>query len=108
MGKVYADLPEEGREKLDEWQDKWASKSKAGEWKAGVEVAKAANRTPGAGIAQKLGLTLEDMAHSVTDGWKNVMAEKTEEDHERGVRNALELNKWRDRFLFKTTRPRQR
>ena len=103
MGKTYADLPEGGRELLDKWQDRWASKSKAGEWKAGVEVAKEANRTPGAGIAAKLGLTPEDMAHSVTEGWKEVMAKKTEEDHERGIEAAVKLNRWRDRFLFRTT-----
>ena len=107
MGKTYGQLPEEGRRIIDKWQERWASRSKAGEWKAGVEVAKEANRTPGAGIAEKLGLTPGDMAHSVTEGWKEVMAKKTEEDHERGIRHAVALNKWRDRFLFKTTvRPR--
>ena len=103
MGKTYGQLPEEGRKTIDEWQRRWADKSKGGEWKAGVEAAKAAGRTPGAGIAVKLGLTPEDMAHSVTEGWKDIMGEKTEADHERGIETAVRLNKWRDRWLFRMT-----
>ena len=107
MGRTYEQLPEEGRETVRGWQEKWARKSKAGEWKAGVEAAKEAGRTPGAGIAAKLGLTPNDMAHSVTDGWKDIMGEKTEAHHERGIEAAVRLNKWRDRFLFAVTREPQ-
>ena len=103
MGKTYGQLPEEGRRTIDEWQKRWASKSKAGEWKAGVDAAIEAGRNPGAGIAAKLGLTSDDMAPSLTTDWKDIMEEKTEAHHERGIEAAVKLNKWRDRFLFRTT-----
>ena len=103
---TYQDLPEEGRRWIDDKQGKWADRSKRGEWKAGVDAAKDAGRTPGAGIAVKLGLTPGDMAPSVTTDWEDVMGKKTEEDHERGIAAALALNKWRDRYIFKVTRRR--
>ena len=105
--KTYEQLPEEGRETVRGWQETWARKSKAGEWKAGVDAAIDAGRNPGAGIAAKLGLTPDDMNPSLTTGWEDTMGEKTEAHHERGIDAAVKLNKWRDRFLLGATRRRR-
>ena len=106
--KTYEDLVPEKQKLLSDWQKTWAAKAKAGPWKAGVELAKERNRTPGAGVAEKLGLEVGDMAHSVTEGWKEAIAKATEEDHEEGIRRALEANKWRDRWLLgMTVRPKK-
>jgi len=102
--KTYADLTAEGKKKIDEWQEKWADKAKKGEWKKGVDTAIEEGRNPGAGIAAKLGLTVGDMANSVTGYWEEVLEGKTEKDHEDGVDAAARLNKWRARYLFKVTK----
>jgi len=104
MPKKYEDLTAEGKKKIDEWQKKWEDKAKKGEWKKGVETAIDEGRNPGAGIAAKLGLKPADMADSVTSHWEDIMDKKTEKDHEDGIDAAMKLNKWRAKYLFKTTK----